>query len=300
MLDPRLNHVVAVARGGSFTAAAEIVGVTQSAITKSIADLERQVGYSIFHRTSRGALLTEQGRDFVERTARLLEDAGELLRRPRGLEDAYAGVLRIGVCPASLEWRLAEPLERLLARHPSIRVDVSGSSFERMVQQLRNGGVDVAVGLDAAFSVWSDLRRYALASNDATLFVRRGHPLLDRPAITLGDLAEFDFISPSDSRPYGEVIRNIYESQGVEWQRRLHVVDYFPIVHRIVAKSDAIGVVAVAHGHSPPFQARFATLDGIELFPRAPLCCAIRAAWEPKPAVRAFISACVESMPPMK
>jgi len=298
MLDPRLNHVVAVARGGSFTAAADIVGVTQSAITKSIADLERQVGYSIFHRTSRGALLTEQGRDFVERAARLLEDAGELLRRPRGLEDAFAGTLRIGVCPASLEWRLATPLERLLARHPSIRLDVSGASFERMVQQLRNGGVDVAVGMDEAFSVWSDLRRTLLGSNDATLFVRRGHPLLDRPALALADLAEFDFISPSDSRPYGEMIRNIYESQDVEWQRRVHVVDYFPIVHRIVAKSDAIGVVAVAHGHSPAFQERFATLDEIDLFPKAPLCCAIRATWEPKPAVRAFIAACVEAMPP--
>ncbi|WP_337187920.1 LysR family transcriptional regulator [Phenylobacterium sp.] len=297
MLDPRLNHVVAVSRGGSFTAAAEIVGVTQSAITKSVADLERQVGYSIFHRTSRGALLTEQGRDFVERVARLLDDAGELLQRQRGVEDVYAGTLRIGVCPASLEWRLAAPLERLLARHPSIRLEVIGATFERMVQQLRTGGVDVALGFDAAFAVWSDLKRTQLAPNNATVFVRRGHPILDRPTISVADLADFDFISPSDSRPYGEVIRSIYEDQGVEWQRRVHVVDYFPIVHRIVAKSDAIGVVAIAHGHAPAFQERFATLDALDLFPKAGLCCAIRAAWEPKPAVRAFISACVEAMP---
>jgi len=295
---PRLNHVVAVARGGSFTAAADMVGVTQSAITKSVADLERQVGYAIFHRTSRGALLTEQGRDFVERAARLLDDTGELLRRPKGPEDAYAGALRIGVCPASLEWQLAEPLGRLLARHPSIRLDVSGSSFERMVQQLRSGGVDVAIGLDAAFSVWSDVRRFPLAPNDTALFVRRGHPLLDRSAITVADLAEFDFISPSDSRPYGEVIRNVYEDQGVEWQRRVHIVDDFSIVRRIVATSDAIGVVAVIHGHSSKFRERFATLDEVRLFQKAPLCCAIRAAWEPKPAVRAFISACTEAMPP--
>jgi DNA-binding transcriptional LysR family regulator len=298
VLDPRLNHVVAVARAGSFTGAADLVGVTQSAVTKSIADLERQIGYSIFHRTSRGALLTEQGRDFAERAARLLEDASELLRGPRRLEDAYAGVLRIGVCPASLEWRLAIPLERLLARHPSIRLDVSGASFERMVQQLRNGGVDVAFGMDEAFSVWSDLRRTPLGSNDATLFVRPGHPLLQRATLTVADIAEFDFISPSDSRPYGEMIRNIYEEQGVEWQRRIHIVDYFPIVHRIVANSDAIGVVAIAHGLSPAFQDRFVTLDQIQLFPKAPLCCAIRLAWEPKPAVRAFISACGEAMPP--
>ena len=65
MLDPRLNHVVAAAQQGSFTAAARVVGVTQSAITKSIAELERQLGYLIFHRTSRGALLTDQGRALI-------------------------------------------------------------------------------------------------------------------------------------------------------------------------------------------------------------------------------------------
>ena len=53
MIDRRLQYVVSTARYGSFTAAAERVGVTQSAITKSVADLERQLGYSIFTRTAR-------------------------------------------------------------------------------------------------------------------------------------------------------------------------------------------------------------------------------------------------------
>src|ERR1700679_2316233 len=121
MLDPRLAHVVAVARCGSFTAAAQAIGVTQSAVTKGVADLERQLGYSVFHRTARGALLTEKGSEFVERAARLLDDARELLEGPSNNSDPYAGTLRIGVCPASLEWRLINPLANLLARYPSIR-----------------------------------------------------------------------------------------------------------------------------------------------------------------------------------
>ena len=297
-MDRRLNYVVAVARSGSFTAAAEIVGVTQSAVTKSVADLEHHVGYSIFHRTSRGAMLTERGRDFVERAARLTEDTAELLRRAQGQEDAYAGILRIGVCPASLEWRLVTPLERLLARHPGIHLDIIGASFERMVQQVRNGAVDVAFGFEAAFAVWPDLHRETLASDEVRLFVRRGHPLLDRSGPSTADLAEFDLISPSDSKPYGEVIRNIYEGHGIEWQQRLHIIDYFPIAQRIVATTDAIGVVAMTHGQSAAFQTRFATLDTIDLFPQFPLCCALRATWEPKAAARAFVSTCLATMPP--
>jgi DNA-binding transcriptional LysR family regulator len=291
MLDPRLNHLVAVARCGSFTAAAEAVGVTQSAVTKGVADLERQLGYSIFHRTARGALMTEQGRDFVERAARLLEDARELFEGAAVKGDPFAGVLRIGVCPASLEWSLIEPVARLQTRHPSIRFDISGSSFERMVQQLRNGGVDVALGFDAAFGEWPDVRREPIGELRTTLFVRHNHPILRRGEVTLARLADYDFVSPSDSRPYGAAIRHIYESQGIEWRKRLHVTDYFPIVRRIVSSSDAIGVVARSHVASASFHRQFATVEHAELFPPAPMCCAIRARWDPTPAVRAFVSA---------
>uniref|UniRef100_B0T3Q5 Transcriptional regulator, LysR family n=1 Tax=Caulobacter sp. (strain K31) TaxID=366602 RepID=B0T3Q5_CAUSK len=294
-MDSRLNYVVAVSRAGSFTAAAEAVGVTQSAITKSVADLEQQIGYSIFYRTSRGSFLTAEGRDFVERAARLLEDANDLLRRPIEQEDLYTGTLRIGVGPASIEWRLIEPLNVLLHRHPGIKFDINGSTFERTVQLLRAGALDVALGFDAAFSEWADIRREPIAAVTSMLFVRRDHPILERTSLTLKDLAHFDFVSPSDGRPYGAVIRKIYEDEGVEWRRRVHTVDFFPLVRHIVARSNAIGVVAAPYVRTAGFQARFVALKDIDMLPPSPMCCAIRKRWEPKPAVRAFIKAVRET-----
>lgn len=292
-MDTRLNHVVAVARAGSFTAAAGIAGVTQSAITRSVADLERQIGYSIFLRTSRGAILTEQGRDFVERAQRLLEDTRELLQRPQGSEDAYAGVLRIGVCPASMEFHVIEPLALLLRKHPSIRLDVTGATFERTVQQLRSGGIDVAIGFEAAFGDWPDLRRQAIFNaNQVALFVRRGHPILEIRRPTLKTLARYDFVSPSDSRPYGAVIRALYEDNGTDWRKRVHVADFFPLVKQIVAATDAIGVMALGFAErSASFAQQFAVLDTVNPFAESsPMCCAIRARWEVKPAARALMS----------
>lgn len=297
MLDPRLNHVVAVARCGSITAAAQMVGVTQSAVTRSIADLEGQIGYAIFYRTSRGTIPTERGRDFIDRASRLLEDARELLNRSGEREDPYAVVVRVGVAPASLEWLLAEPLTKLLRQHPSIRYDISSSSFESMVQQLRTGRVDVAVGFDAAFSQWSDLRRVPMGALKSTLFVRKKHPLLKLPKVALSDLAAYEFVSPSDSRPYGEIIRSLYESQRVDWRRRLHIVDYFPMVRRIVATSNAIGVAAISAAESAAFRRDFQSLDGLDPFPTAPLCCAVRARWEPKLALRSLIGTICDSIP---
>ena len=291
MLDSRLTYLVAVARAGSFTAAAQAVGVTQSAITRSIADLEKEIGFSIFFRTSRGVIPTERGGDFVTRAARLLEDARELIKGGSGGADAFAGTLRIGVCPPALEWWLIEPLVALLGKHGGIRYDISSANFETIVQHLRSGALDVAVGFDAAFTGWSDLRREPIGALRSGLFTRKAHPLAGRDRVSARDLAAFDIISPSESRPYGEIIRDLYEAEGVDWHDRVHRVDFFPTVQRIVERSDAVGIVALSHAASDRFRARFALLPGVDLFPSAPLCCAVRVRWPPKPATRAFIAA---------
>jgi DNA-binding transcriptional LysR family regulator len=298
MIDPRLKYVVAAVQRGSFTRAAQAIGVTQSAVTKSIGELERQIGYPIFLRTARGAILTEEGREFVDRATRLLEDAQDLLREPGAREDPYAGVLRIGVCPASLEWQLVGPVTALITRHPAIRFHISGSSFERMAQQLRGGAVDVAIGFEDAFADHSDFERQPLAPLKTTIFVRKGHPLLELTSPSAADVAQFEYVTPSESRPYGARFRDVYESQGIDSRTKIHVVDYFPLVKRIVGNSNAIGVVAIPYTQTAAFQKRFAVVDVVSRFPHAPLCCAIRAKREPKLAVRAFISACRVSLSP--
>jgi DNA-binding transcriptional LysR family regulator len=297
MVDRRLLYIVSTARHGSFTAAAERVGVTQSAITKSVAELERELGYSIFNRTARGVFLTDEGRAFVERAARILEDTRELFRGLSTGSDPYEGVLRIGVAPASLEWLLVEPLATLMARHPSIRLDITGGSFDKIVQQLRASALDVAIGYAAAFETQPDFRRDPLPPLQTTFFVRHGHPILECGEVTMAQIAKYDLISPSGSPPYDIVWRRIYEEAEVEPHGRLHIVDYFPIVDRLVRNSDAISLASLQYAQTRIFQSRFACVPCVEPLQPAPLCCATRLRWSPRPAVRAFIQTCRERVP---
>ena len=296
MLDRRLNHVVAVAHAGSFTNAAAAVGISQSGITKSIADLERELGYTLFYRTARGAVPTEEGRDFIERAARLLEDARVLLAGNREHNDPFAQALRVGICPASIEWLLTEPLRTLLARHPGIRFELVASTFERVIQLLRTGGVDVAVGFDEAFAEWNEIKRERIATMQSVFFVRKDHPILSLGEAASDELPNYTFVIPSDSRPYGSVIRAIFDEKG-DWQRHLHTIDYFPTVRRIVGSSDAIGVTTREYAGSASFGAQFERVPGPYLLPRAEMCCAVRARWEPSPVVRAFRRILRETFP---
>lgn len=295
-MDRRLVHVVAVAREGSFTLAAKQCGVTQSAVTKSIGDLEHEVGFLVFNRTARGTVLTEEGRGFVERAARLLDDARELMRGRSGSQDSYADVLHVGVCPASLDWKLAEPVALLLRRFPEVRLELSGGSFEHMVQQLRMGNVDVAIGFAAAFEEHFDLRCESLPAMRITPFVRHGHPLLDQGPAAITDLGRFPWVCPSDSRPHGIVVRQLYGTRGVDARQAIHAVDSFSVTQRMIATSDAVGFAALGFTQSAAFDRLFARVPCLEAFPDLPLCLAVRARWERRPSVRAFMQACRETI----
>jgi DNA-binding transcriptional LysR family regulator len=290
-MDVRLKHVVAVAKSGSFTAAAREIGVSQSAVTRGVADLERQIGYDLFQRTARGALLTEFGHTFAVRAARLLDDEQALLNLDPRIREPFAGVLRLGVCPAILEWALIRAVATLKMRHPKIQFEVVGGPFERMAPMLRNGGIDLLIGFDEALNGWTDIRRDALWELKTSLFVRKGHPILTEPNIDGKLVSRFEIVAPSDSLPYGALIRALYDDHGVDWRKYIHVADFFPLVKKIVENSDAIGMVVNSHVASPSFQAKFDIIEGFELCQPTALCCASRAKWESGPIARAFIAA---------
>lgn len=293
MLDDTIRYAVAVARYGSFTAAAARVGISQSAITKRVAELEQRLGHNIFRRTARGVILTDDGVAFVDRATRLLEDLDLLMLRNL---DPFMGPLRVGICPAALDGMILKPIAELTRRYPQVRLDVSSSTFEQMGHQLRNGHVDIVLGLERVFREQADFAVEPLASVEAIFFTRKGHPLAARARIPSAELAAYDFVLPSGVPPYMHRVSDIFESAGVPIAARLHAVDYFPLVRMLVARSDAIGLVAASYAQSAEFNANFVIVDAAE--PAAPgdLCCAVRARWEVTPIVRAFIQACQKTI----
>jgi DNA-binding transcriptional LysR family regulator len=292
MLDRRLEHVVAISRSGSFTAAAEKVGLTQSALTRSVKELERQLGYEIFTRSKTGVTLTEKGKLFVERAATLLEDVKILLKGVTTGRNQYADIVRIGVCPELLQWVLVEPLSYLLKQHPEATLTISGTTFDVALQQLRGGTLDVVIGFDAAFRDHPDIAREKLPAIRSMLFVRRNHPILKVESLTTADLACYPMIAPSYSRPYDTFVQQVYEENSIDPTTRVHLIDYFPLVKRLVSETD------VSLTKSPAFKKYFAAVIHLDLEP-SPMCLATRRRVPPKPVVRAFIQACHVCMPKM-
>jgi DNA-binding transcriptional LysR family regulator len=140
-----LNRVAAFARvvhDGSFTAAAKALGVPKSSVSRSVAQLEQDLGARLLHRTTRKLHLTEAGSAFYERVARALSDideatsvASDAQAQPRGLVRVTAP-MDIGV------WALAPIVARFVREQPTIQIEVSLSN--RHVD-LVGDGFDLAV-----------------------------------------------------------------------------------------------------------------------------------------------------------
>ncbi|OJH54242.1 LysR family transcriptional regulator [Agrobacterium pusense] len=141
----RLAGLVAFARAGSlgsYSAAARSLAISPSAVSKSIQRLERQLGVSLFIRTTRSLALTNEGRDLHERTLRLLRDAEGIEQAAKTARGEPAGTLRIAASlPIGLHL-IAPALPGFLKLHPKVSIDLKLSD-QRI--DLIEEGIDLAV-----------------------------------------------------------------------------------------------------------------------------------------------------------
>lgn len=141
----RLTGLIAFARAGSlgsYTAAARSLSVSPSAVSKSIQRLERHLGLSLFHRTTRSLTFTPEGRDLHERALRLLREAEEIEQAAMTARSEPSGTLRVAASlPIGLHL-IAPALPDFRRLHPNVVVDLRlGDRIVDMIEE----GIDVAI-----------------------------------------------------------------------------------------------------------------------------------------------------------
>jgi DNA-binding transcriptional LysR family regulator len=159
-LDPiqGLPAFVRTVQAGSFSAAARLLGSKPSAISKSVARLERRLGVRLLQRSTRSLTLTREGASYYDRVEpllRALDEAGDVIQSPATAQ----GLLRV-TAPAEVGRSLAEPITKVFVpRHPRLRLELSVS--DRHAELVREG-LDVAIRVGEVAD--SDLNARRLAT----------------------------------------------------------------------------------------------------------------------------------------
>jgi DNA-binding transcriptional LysR family regulator len=198
MLDVRRMKVLReVAAQGSFSAAAEALSFTQSAVSQQVAALEREAGAKLVERGARGIRLTAAGQALVSHADAILarlDDAEQELAAIAGLK---GGRLRVASFQSAGATLVPKALGEFHRRHPDVELSAATAELDQAYDSLRQGDIDVAIVMDfeAEPLLYPELEVQFLLNDPYFAALPAGHRLAERRQIALKDLADEDWIN---------------------------------------------------------------------------------------------------------
>ncbi len=184
MIDSRvkfrhLQTFVEVARQKSVMKAAELLHVSQSAVTKTIRELEQVLGVDVFERDGRGIKITRYGEVFLRHAGAALTALRQGLDSVSQEQFAEAPPIRIGALPTTSSRIMPRAMELFLKEKTWSRVKIVTGENAVLLEQLRVGDLDIVLGRLAGAEKMAGFSFEHLYSEQVVFVVRAGHPLLD-------------------------------------------------------------------------------------------------------------------------
>jgi DNA-binding transcriptional LysR family regulator len=209
MLDPRRLRVLReVAARGSFSAAAEALAFTQSAVSQQVAALERQTGTTLVERGVRPVRLTDAGRALVGHAEAVLARLDEAQQELGEIARLRRGRLRLASFPTAIATLVPAAIARFSQRHPEVDVTVADDHHQGLLARLARWELDLALIYDHEALPEPEVRleRTALLDDPFELVVPDRHPLARRASVALHELAEETWIGGTPEGAYARIV----------------------------------------------------------------------------------------------
>ena len=236
----QIKYFLALADAQNFHTAAENLGLTQSALTQSIAKLERDLDVELFIRSNSGTLLTSHGK-------RLRHHAQVILAQVQAAETeltaraGHQGVeLSIGVVPIFPDNLLIELLERISADHGAHRIKIVKDWSAELIPMLERGAIDFAFISDHFLPDQApELTRNVLFQDQVQAVVGKDHPLFAVSSVALEQLAGYEWVAVSIEPEWTEFLAKVYSA-----------IDLAPPAKIIQTNSVTLAIELIGNGHT--------------------------------------------------
>ena len=200
----RLHVFVEVAKSGSFSAAAEALSYTQSAVSQQIAALEAETGVTLIERLPRGVRLTTAGEALLTHAEGILGRLSAAEAEMEAIAGLRGGQLRMASFPTAGATLMPLAIAMFRAQHPEVELTLAEGEPEEIAPRLFAGEFDLALLFEfegTSDSLVTDLIRQPLFEDPMFLAVPADHPLANRRTLRLADLRAEAWIQTSSSSP---------------------------------------------------------------------------------------------------
>jgi DNA-binding transcriptional LysR family regulator len=232
-----LRYFAEVARSGSLRHASDVFDIVPSAISRQVAQLERQLGATLFERSARGMTLTEAGKLVLEYVDDGERRAFELRQRLEDLSELRRGTVRLAVVEATAHDFLPRVIEHFSRRHPGIEFRVAILGTAEVAERLLAHEVDVALAFNSPSR--DDLLLRARMPQPLLLVGAPGNPLLSGELPTMRQLDGVAAALPD--RSFG--IRRLVDQAAAAARIRLRIAleaNSLQLIRNVVAGSELV------------------------------------------------------------
>ena len=215
------------AKAGSISAAAKDLGISQPALSMSIRNLEKQVGYSLFIRQPRGIVLTEEGRILYDELINVFEHLQLARERIMDLHSLEQGVLRVGADSLISQLASESAVAAFRSHYPNISLFVSKLYLPEILSDLKNGAIDCAVlcTIQAPFTGFEQYQdqilddgflRYPITTLTDDFVVGSKYEYLSGPFVDINRLAAIPYIYPTIEVQSSSYYNAVLERTGIK------------------------------------------------------------------------------------
>ena len=189
----QIRSLIAIVENGSFVQAARALSVSQPSLQRAARDLERNLRTPLYSQTASGIVATPAAAEFARKVKLALREIQWGIEEVEAARGNIGGEIVIGAMLLAGSVMLASVISEFVSAYPKANVRILNGNADDMLRYLRTGDVDVVIGLlrDPAPE---DLVHQALAETPYVVVARQGHPLHQKPNITLDDLADYEWI----------------------------------------------------------------------------------------------------------
>lgn len=223
-----------VAKNGSISSAADVLYISQPAITFQIKKLEDQLGVSLFTRTKHGVVLTDEGKvlfDYVKTGIESITNGENALSNLKNLD---SGIIRIGASTTVCRHVVMPYLEKFHEKYPKIDIQIVNNLTGNLLKELRNGNLDILF-LNMPMNENKDLKIIPITDVQDIFIGNKKFYEKTKGKLNLNKLNEYPLIfqkSPSNTRAY---LNNYLKSNNVILKPQLEVVSYNLIMDLVKA-----------------------------------------------------------------
>ena len=241
----RLNALREVVDRGSFSAAADALSYSQSAVSQAIATLEREVGTTLIERDRSGVRPTAAGAALAAHAEGIIGRMEAAETELAAIAGGEAGRLRIASFPSAGATLLPQAIAAFRAGHPGVEVTLAEGEPEEIAPRLRGGELDLALLYEfegVGERLEAGLRRFELLDDPMYLALPAGHPLARRQRVSLENLNEESWVQTSGSSPCARHVVRCCHAAGFEPRVSFESDDY-QTVQGLVAAEVGVGLI---------------------------------------------------------